>query len=423
VSSLHNFQYYSFVLPASLALGDAVLKVSVAATLNNGSGVTSVVTRVDTLAGGRNYTIGDTVTLIRAVSSIGAGYTAQTGVFGKHGATILHEWSVQANGNDLDAKLESTRATPESKSLSEGYLSGTSFLSQGADFLLGKGLAAARTAVAEGSQNRPEVFAALGYGKIHTQTGSSVAVKGYNLVTGLALGKRLDTANLTAALFFEYGNGDYNRYNNFSTGKVQGRGDTGYKGIGILARSDFSNGYHVEGSLRGGKVDSDYRSNELVDNQGRRASYDTKTGYFGAHIGGGKRWTLNEQDNIEAYAQGIWTRQSGESARLSTGERLKFDEIDSKRLRIGTRYTHAMSGTLKAYAGIAYEREYGGEAKATTQGHRIDAPTLKGNTGIGEIGITSTPTAGKPLYLDFGIQGYAGKREGVTGSLRVNYFF
>ncbi|MDR1163730.1 MAG: autotransporter domain-containing protein, partial [Candidatus Accumulibacter sp.] len=115
--------------------------------------------------------------------------------------------------------------------------------------------------------------------------------------------------------------------------------------------------------------------------------------------------------------------QASDKARLSTGDPLKFDAIDSKRLRVGTRFTHAMSGNVKAYAGIAVEREFGGEAKATTNGYRIDAPTLKGNTGIAEVGITATPTAGKPLFLDFGIQGYAGKREGVTGSLRVNYFF
>jgi hypothetical protein len=33
------------------------------------------------------------------------------------------------------------------------------------------------------------------------------------------------------------------------------------------------------------------------------------------------------------------------------------------------------------------------------------------------------PTAEKALTLDFGVQGYTGRREGVTGNFRVNYRF
>ncbi|MDR1275682.1 MAG: autotransporter domain-containing protein, partial [Candidatus Accumulibacter sp.] len=374
VGALANFENLNFTLDSTVAANDVILTVGTA-TLGSGGNQSKI--GIEMNGSAPLLKSGDEVKLISATTSLSTnGIPAQAQALA--GSTINYNFDLKQTGNDLIAKFSHVAASQQSKSLSEGYLSGTSFLSQGADFLLGKGLAAARTAVAEGNQNRPEVFAALGYGKIHNQTGSSVAVKGYNLVTGLAFGRRLENTNLTGAFFFEYGNGDYNSYNSFSTGKVQGRGDTGYKGIGVLARSDFNNGVHIEGSLRGGKVDSDYRSNELVDNQGNRARYDTKTGYLGAHIGAGKRWELNTQDSIETYAQGIWTRQSGESARLSTGERLKFQEIDSKRIRIGTRVTHAMSGTLKAYAGLAIEREFGGEAKATTNGYKIDAPKLKG---------------------------------------------
>ncbi|MDR1275586.1 MAG: autotransporter domain-containing protein, partial [Candidatus Accumulibacter sp.] len=212
-------------------------------------------------------------------------------------------------------------------------------------------------------------------------------------------------------------------YNSVSGGKVKGRGDTGYKGIGVLAHYVLSNGMNLEASARTGRVDTDYRSDDLRDANGTRARYDAKSGYTSAHVGVGKDWTLNTQNKLETYLKGIWTRQASDKVRLSTGDRVEFDAIDSKRLRIGARLTHAVSSSVKAYAGLAFDREFDGEARATTNGHQIDAPKLKGNTGIGEIGITSTPSAGKPLFLDFGIQGYAGKREGVTGSLRVNYFF
>ncbi|MDR0736208.1 MAG: hypothetical protein LBF51_05145, partial [Zoogloeaceae bacterium] len=64
-----------------------------------------------------------------------------------------------------------------------------------------------------------------------------------------------------------------------------------------------------------------------------------------------------------------------------------------------------------------------GKAKAKANGYALDAPSLRGDTGIGEIGFTFTPSKTLPLAIDFGVQGYAGKKEGVTGSLRVKYAF
>ncbi|MDR1349979.1 MAG: hypothetical protein LBJ59_04210, partial [Zoogloeaceae bacterium] len=63
------------------------------------------------------------------------------------------------------------------------------------------------------------------------------------------------------------------------------------------------------------------------------------------------------------------------------------------------------------------------KAKAKTQGYAIKSPDLKGFTAIGEFGLTLTPAQNKALTLDIGLQGYAGKREGVTGTARVNYAF
>ncbi|GHU19659.1 hypothetical protein FACS189475_07250 [Betaproteobacteria bacterium] len=41
-----------------------------------------------------------------------------------------------------------------------------------------------------------------------------------------------------------------------------------------------------------------------------------------------------------------------------------------------------------------------------------------------ELGVTLNPTATNPAWtLDFGVQGYTGKREGVTGSLKARYNF
>jgi outer membrane autotransporter protein len=79
--------------------------------------------------------------------------------------------------------------------------------------------------------------------------------------------------------------------------------------------------------------------------------------------------------------------------------------------------------TVKPYLGAAWEHEFDGKAKASTYGYAIDAPDITGDTGIVEVGLTVKPVAGKPFSLDFGLQGYLGKREGVTGSLQLRYAF
>ncbi|GHU09734.1 hypothetical protein FACS1894158_19110 [Betaproteobacteria bacterium] len=82
-----------------------------------------------------------------------------------------------------------------------------------------------------------------------------------------------------------------------------------------------------------------------------------------------------------------------------------------------------MVNRVKPYIGLAWEHEFDGKAKATAYGSAIDTPKLKGDTGIIELGLTVKPSATKPLTVNFGVQGYVGKREGMSGSLKVEYRF
>lgn len=67
--------------------------------------------------------------------------------------------------------------------------------------------------------------------------------------------------------------------------------------------------------------------------------------------------------------------------------------------------------------------ELSGKVDATVSGQSIDAPDTKGFTGTGELGIVYTPMAVSGLGLDLGVQGYAGKRQGISGSLALKYEF
>ena len=45
------------------------------------------------------------------------------------------------------------------------------------------------------------------------------------------------------------------------------------------------------------------------------------------------------------------------------------------------------------------------------------------NTGLAELGFAVKPSASVPFTLDMGFQGYTGIREGVGGSLYMQYEF
>jgi hypothetical protein len=67
------------------------------------------------------------------------------------------------------------------------------------------------------------------------------------------------------------------------------------------------------------------------------------------------------------------------------------------------------------------EYELDGQVRSKILGMSIESPDLKGVTGIGEIGVREK--IGKRVCVDCSIQGHAGKREGITGMLKVNYGF
>ncbi|MDR0672329.1 MAG: hypothetical protein LBF93_01435 [Zoogloeaceae bacterium] len=317
-------------------------------------------------------------------------------------------------------RVSDVTLAPETKALAEGFLSGLALLNQGADAAHGEGIHRAVAAAAQADTS--VAFGVVTGGDVSHESGSHVDVDGYNLLVGVARGFRLGAGKATGGLFFEYGNGDYTSSNSFNTGKVKGRGDTDYTGGGILARLDLASGAYVEGAARFGEVETDFRTAALGG-----ARYDVKSRYYGLSVGGGYIAKLGETGELDVYGRYAYSQQKGDKDILPTGEPLKFDAVESQRLRLGARYTNAFSSTAKGYVGAALEHEFDGEANArlTVAGfeREIDAPELKGTSGIAEVGLTFTPSANNALSLDIGLQGYADKREGATGSVQLKYAF
>jgi hypothetical protein len=308
-------------------------------------------------------------------------------------------------------------AAPELKTLSEGQAAAAAFLNNGSDLVADEGVANAALAAAEIG---PSFFSAVSYGRSRYQTGSHVDVDGLSMLLGGAFGVDVPIGRFTIGAFLELGEGGYDSYNDFSgIGAIEGSGDTRNVGGGLLARLDFAKSdagwAYAEISGRIGRASSNFRSGYLP-----ASSFEVDSTYYGLHAGLGRVFNLTDRTSLDLYGKWLFTRKEGNSIVIE-GDRLAFDDVDSHRLRAGVRVSAALTDAVKPFFGAAYERGLGGRARASVEGLPIDAPELKGGTGIGELGLSVTAAEG--LSFELGLRGYAGARRGVSGAFNLTCNF
>jgi outer membrane autotransporter protein len=174
-------------------------------------------------------------------------------------------------------------------------------------------------------------------------------------------------------------------------------------------------------------VETDFSSSDIRNNiTGEKAGYETDAIYYGAHIDLGYLWNITETLTLDVYTKYLWTRQEGDSVTMA-GERYTFDDIDSHRWRTGGRFSYDAGldngAVFTPYIGAAFDYEFDSKAHGSVNGRDIDSPDIEGATGMGELGLAFKPSADSGLSLDLGIQGYTGKRKGVSGSFQVKFEF
>jgi outer membrane autotransporter protein len=366
--------------------------------------------------------------IIRAAVLTGSPAGSSAGT--QQGVTLRHTFDLLAGADALRAVYAGSEVLPQTKALSEGFLAGAALVNLGADLVAGQGISEAVKAARAGVTGGAGLgaFGAISGGRQRHNSGSHVDMSSLSLLAGLSWGGDFKPGHLTVGAFFEYGNGSYDTYNSFgNAASVHGDGDIYHIGGGVLGRMDFANTgpgrFYAEASGRAGGVHNRYDSSDLRDAQGRSAEYDNSSAYYGFHAGAGYVWNLTDRASLDLYGKYFWTRQEGDSVTLSTGDPVKFKDADSSRLRFGGRFACAINEYVSPYVGAAWEHEFDGKARATTNGFDLDAPSLRGDTGIGELGLTFKPSQTLPLSFDLGVQGYAGKREGVTGTLQARLEF
>lgn len=151
--------------------------------------------------------------------------------------------------------------------------------------------------------------------------------------------------------------------------------------------------------------------------------YNINGTYFGAHIGGGYQFALNADNQLDLSAKYLWSG-IGSKDILVTGDPIHFDSLNSHRLRLKGENSYQINSDYSLLTGLGYEYEFDGKAQGTTYSQfAIDAPSVKGSTGLAMIGVRYEPTSNKDLSIDFKANGYFGKRDGGSALLHLQYKF
>ena len=452
--NIMDFQTLNFFLPSDTTTSDVALNLSASNTDIAGAYVNAAV------HGDANLNIGDTVTLLQNAGTLNADGISSSGVFGE-GVTLNYGMNVSASGGNslvgtittLPSVLEQTRAL--NQPLAEGFSQISAGTERIIEWLPPEDIAvdAQNEANGQSSENESsdggdgsdsgdgnmsssviesaktlgangfEMFANMGGGSMRTKTGNGSYIDSNS--GGLDLGFAHSVENRYGRLIFgpliDYGKGKFDTY--LANG-IKGHGDSNYWSAGMIARQTNHNGFYYEASLRGGKVNANFRSNDfLINDTPVSVGYDMESTCWAGHIRVGQVWNLDRINQLHVYGFYTLSRQGSMTPHISTGETYNFSSADSGRLRIGTRLTRRVRKYSRFYSGIAYQYEMNGEAGATYKDYQTPKITMKGSSGMLELGWQVKPVERSVFIIDVGAVGWIGHQKGVTFQAKLKRDF
>ncbi len=428
VNELTDFNNYNFYLPRNTVDQDLIINVIGNASTNiKGSNILAV---VDT----NSYLVnGNEVTLIQNYSGITDNTsTSYEGIYNdgstqKETKTAVYSLEVlKSDESHVVLRVKGERLRPFIEILDDPPTQKTTIVNHGGNLLTGGGLREAANVVGfntpgiGGSQTYVPFFAAEQSYMKH-KTGGEIGSHSTSMLAGFSRKFENEKHRLLVAPFVEYG---FGKYKSDSSEGVHGNGKSHYVGGGIVFKNKFNDGRYYEGSVRAGRAKTDYETNNFpFNNQYLYEYFKSSSPYIGFHFGLGREKFYDEKNSVDYYAKFFYTHVSSDSVKLTTGERYHLSPVNSDRLRLGTRYTHQSNQKNQVYVGAAYEYEFHGNAYAVYQGMKTKTSTLRGGSGMLEVGWIYKPEANDKWSLDLSCEGWAGRQKGLRGRFGLNWNF
>ena len=395
---------------------------SKALTITNGAADDLANTTVRLIAADDGLQVGKQITLLTANAGVITNSTAldQSSLKKSSNKFISYDFEeVKGLSNQIAVTVTGKEAdTANARALAESRIAGVALLNQSSDLLIDQGFGAVKFN-GEGVVKDTYGFATTGGSSIRYNTGSFVKANGFSLIAGLAQKTTVDNGVWHLGAFFENGHSNYSTHNDGVDGAVRGDGDATYNGGGILARFDSAGGMYGEASMRAGSIKNKFGGFAY---NGGTGSYEDRSTYYGAYLGLGQQRQLSKNTSLDIYGKYFYTHQQGSDFEV-LGEQVTTAAVKSSRMQLGGRLTKQVTAEVSYYGGVAWEYEFDGAADMAVAGADLAAPSLKGSSGIVEMGIRLKPSKTDKITLDLGVQGHFGKRRGFSGGLQINYSF
>ena len=306
--------------------GDAALSVT-------NADLTGTSLTVNSLAGGQQYKLGDSVNLLSSANKIeGTAKNISTGpITIPAGLAQQLTLSTAQTDNNISLTVMSVGLTPQANMLVENHAASAAFLNQGTD-LINDSL----DVLGRDGTYGVKTFAAVQGNRSTYDVADDLKINGWSVIAGFGAENEHKGGDFAWGVFYENGSGNYRTYNTFNNEFFRGDGSMVYNGGGIAARYENAHGVYTEGSLRAGMLKNEM-DNALRDGSGASYGYETESTYYGAHIGVGQIFEIDENTDLDVYGKFFHTYVEGDSFTVGSD---KFEGHPCGKAKLWRRQRH-----------------------------------------------------------------------------------
>ena len=250
-----------------------------------------------------------------------------------------------------------------------------------------------------------------------------------NVISGL-LGYAVNLQGSEIGAFVEMGHGTYDTKTAAASplGKIRGDGKHNYVGLGVYGNYTTPwEWLHFTGYVKGGWLRNEFSAPIA----GVSVDFDRTSNYWGAHLGMYGEFQAAGKIKNRTFLNYFYDGRESESYTASgssdvAGADFHFNSLNSHRAQLGSVFEYAYTSALRPYAALTYEYAFKADAKGRASDQfgdlALNGTDLEGSTGIVSLGWTYQNEA-KHFEFDLGVNGYTGKRQGVSAQAQDAWKF
>ena len=249
------------------------------------------------------------------------------------------------------------------------------------------------------------------------------------VISGL-LGYAFNVQDSEVGIFMEMGHGTYDTRTATTApvGETKGDGKHNYVGFGVYGNyATPIDWLHVTGYVKGGWLRNEFSAPIA----GVSVDFDRTSNYWGAHLGMYGEFQAAGKIKNRTFLNYFYDGRESESYTASgssdvAGADFHFNSLNSHRAQLGSVFEYAYTSALRPYAALTYEYAFKADAKGRASDQfgdlGLNSTDLEGSTGIVSLGWTYQNEA-KRFEFDLGVNGYTGKRQGVSAQAQAAWKF